>query len=170
MPERAFELHEAEPRISRFSRKLETESKNSCYDTYQYRSKSMNSPMGVNQYQRHTAQTMMRPGQATPPREYSHMPTCNSNIKNEGASDSNYNFRRKSFSPIRVQLDGSINTIAMSRLCEAEQEERRASLSPNANRRLNYIEKIQSKFAEAKDKDNKAPSFDSKVILAIDAL
>jgi hypothetical protein len=55
MPERAFELHEAEPRMSRFSRKLETESKNSCYDTYQYRSKSMNSPMGMNQYQRHTA-------------------------------------------------------------------------------------------------------------------
>ena len=43
---RAFELHEAEARVSRFSRKLETESKSSVYDLNQYRSRSMHSPHG----------------------------------------------------------------------------------------------------------------------------
>ena len=53
---------------------------------------------------------------------------------------------------------------------EKEQEERRASLSPNANKRLHYIQKIQSRFTDAKDKENGESNFDSKVLLAIDAL
>ena len=58
----------------------------------------------------------------------------------------------------------------LSKMYEKEQEEKRASLSPNANKRLHYIQKIQSRFTDAKDKENGESNFDPKVLLAIDAL
>ena len=159
-----FELHEAEPRLSRFSRNGGyTESKPSVADHHQYRSKSVHSPPSESEHgisQKYQASAFTRAGQVTPARE-----SQRSSAKDRGSL---VRLANKSYSPIRLS-QGEHASLLDGRTLEAELAKRRGSMSPGTSKRLTYIEQIQKKLkAQRSDSADKRPDF--KILLCLEAI
>lgn len=149
---RCFELHEAVPRLSRFSRASCTEAK--AAGSNQPRSKSVNSPHGIVQEgfsHTHGAHTLAIASQTM---------AINAETRNSGSPNPYHRTQKKSYSPFRGQHlnpDATDGTVS----------HRRLGFSPSTKRKQTVVEKLYTLVASSKQDSTKS---DARVLLALEAV